>query len=62
MIESCWNFFLSRKFGLDIYYVDHIRFGLDLKILFKTIFNVLMGKDETPINAEIMEEFLGNER
>ncbi|WP_304505400.1 sugar transferase [Ancylomarina sp. 16SWW S1-10-2] len=53
---------MSRKFGLDIYYVDHIRFGLDLKILFKTIFNVLMGKDETPINAEIMEEFLGNER
>jgi len=52
----------EKKFDLDIYYVDHISFGLDLNILFKTIFNVLIGKDESPVNAEIMEEFLGNER
>jgi lipopolysaccharide/colanic/teichoic acid biosynthesis glycosyltransferase len=52
----------DKKFDLDIYYVDHISFGLDLKILFKTIFNVLMGKDETPVDAEIMEEFWGNEK
>lgn len=52
----------DKKFDLDIYYVDHISFALDLKILFKTVFNVLMGKDESPVNAEIMEEWFGNEK
>jgi lipopolysaccharide/colanic/teichoic acid biosynthesis glycosyltransferase len=52
----------DEKFELDIYYVDHISFCLDLKILFKTIFNVLLGKDESPVNSEIMEEWFGNEK
>lgn len=50
----------DEKFKLDIYYVDHIGFGLDLKILFKTIINVLLGKDESPANSDIMEEWYGN--
>lgn len=50
----------DKKFELDVYYVDNVGFSLDLKILFKTIFNVLIGKDESPVNAEIMGEWLGN--
>lgn len=50
----------DEKFSLDIYYVDHVSFGLDLKILFKTIINVLLGKDESPANSDIMEEWYGN--
>ncbi len=52
----------DKKFDLDIYYVNNISFALDLKILFKTIFNVLMGKDESPVDAVTMEEFFGNEK
>ncbi|RXQ97437.1 sugar transferase [Ancylomarina salipaludis] len=51
-----WN----EKFSLDIYYVDHVSFGLDLKIFFKTIILVLLGKDESPANSDIMEEWYGN--
>ena len=35
----------TRKFELDVYYVDHISLALDLKILFLTIRNVLSRKD-----------------
>ena len=35
----------TRKFELDVYYVDHISLSLDLKILFLTIRNVLSRKD-----------------
>ena len=32
---------LDEKIKYDCYYVDHISFGMDVKILFKTIFSVL---------------------
>ena len=35
----------TRKFELDVYYVDHISLRLDLKILFLTVRNVLSRKD-----------------
>ncbi len=35
----------TRKFELDVYYVDHISLALDLKILFLTVRNVLSRKD-----------------
>ena len=38
----------ERKFELDNYYVDNVSFGLDMKILFKTIIKVFIGSD---INA-----------
>jgi lipopolysaccharide/colanic/teichoic acid biosynthesis glycosyltransferase len=31
----------TRKFELDVYYVDHISFGLDMKILWMTVLKVL---------------------
>ena len=34
-----------QKFVYDLYYVDHISFGLDMRILFMTVANVLRHKD-----------------
>jgi lipopolysaccharide/colanic/teichoic acid biosynthesis glycosyltransferase len=36
---------MSAKFRNDIFYVNHVSFALDLKILFKTAGNVLAGKN-----------------
>lgn len=36
---------LSRKFELDVWYVDHCTFGTDLKIIWMTVKNVLGRKD-----------------
>ena len=35
----------SKKFDYDVWYVDHLSFMLDLKIVFMTIKNVLCRKD-----------------
>jgi undecaprenyl phosphate N,N'-diacetylbacillosamine 1-phosphate transferase len=35
----------TKKFELDVYYVNHISFVLDIKIFFLTIKNVLSSKD-----------------
>ena len=35
----------AKKFELDIWYVENVSFLLDFKILFMTIKNVVMGKD-----------------
>ena len=34
----------QQKFEYDVWYVDHLSIGLDLKILFQTLWNVLRGK------------------
>lgn len=52
-----WN----EKFKLDLYYVDNQSFILDVKILFKTVINVLLGKDESPETSETMTVWLGND-
>lgn len=36
---------LSKKFEMDVWYVDHCTFFLDLKILYLTVVNVLKGSD-----------------
>lgn len=36
---------LSRKFEYDVWYVDHCTLATDIKIIWKTIFNVLKRKD-----------------
>jgi lipopolysaccharide/colanic/teichoic acid biosynthesis glycosyltransferase len=36
---------LSKKFEYDVWYVEHISFWLDLKIIFKTIINVFGSRD-----------------
>jgi len=50
----------EEKFALDIWYVDHRSFWLDMKIVVKTFFKVFA---RTGINAgegKTMEEFRGN--
>lgn len=39
------NISWTEKFKLDVWYVDHCSFLLDIKIIFMTIKNVLAGKD-----------------
>lgn len=50
----------TKKFELDIYYVDHISFLLDLKILWKTILKVIMKEGINQENNRPMRPFNGN--
>lgn len=49
----------DKKFELDVWYVDHISFGLDIKILFKTILNVVKSEGINAANAATIEPFNG---
>ena len=56
--ELTWE----QKFERDVWYVDHVSFGLDCKILFMTIANVFR---HSGINAginETMQVFTGNKK
>lgn len=50
----------QEKFKLDVWYVDHLSFLLDLKILFVTLFNVLMGKGVSQQGHATVGKFKGN--
>ena len=50
----------AEKFKLDVWYVDHCSFLLDLKIIFATIKNVVLRKDINSATAATMEPFNGN--
>lgn len=52
----CW----TKKFELDVWYVDHISFLLDLKILFLTVKKVFMRSDINSSEEETMEDFNGS--
>ncbi len=49
----------EEKFQLDIYYVKHISFWLDCKILYLTFFKVLKRKDISSSTNVTMEKFKG---
>jgi undecaprenyl phosphate N,N'-diacetylbacillosamine 1-phosphate transferase len=49
------------KFKLDVWYVDHIKLSLDLKILWLTVVNVLKRKGINAKNQATTEMFKGNE-
>lgn len=49
-----------EKFEYDIWYVDHINFLLDLKILFLTIVKVIGIKNVNSSDVITMEKFTGN--
>lgn len=51
-----WN----EKFEYDIWYVENYSFGLDMKILWITFFNVLRQKDINATDVTTMEKFKGN--
>jgi undecaprenyl phosphate N,N'-diacetylbacillosamine 1-phosphate transferase len=50
----------ERKFEYDVWYVDHISAGLDLKILFLTFLKVFKRENVNASDAVTMEKFKGN--
>ncbi|HLA56743.1 MAG TPA: sugar transferase [Flavobacterium sp.] len=49
----------DKKFEYDVYYVDHISFWLDLKIVFKTIQKVIKSEGINAADAATIEPFDG---
>jgi len=49
------------KFRLDVWYVDHWSFGLDLKILWMTLFKVLRREGINQPGQATAEEFMGSD-
>jgi len=50
----------EQKFNLDVWYVDHLSFLLDLKILFLTIKKVIVKEGISSDTSVTMEKFTGN--
>lgn len=50
----------SEKFKLDVWYVDHVSFITDLKVIFITIKKVLCRADISSATSATMEPFNGN--
>lgn len=50
----------TKKFELDVWYVDHCSLLVDMKVILKTIINVLRRKDINSSNSATMEPFNGN--
>jgi undecaprenyl phosphate N,N'-diacetylbacillosamine 1-phosphate transferase len=50
----------SQKFEYDVWYVDKMSFGLDIKIVLKTIKKVLKREGVNSADVATMEAFVGN--
>jgi len=50
----------QQKFNYDVWYVDHLSFGLDLKILFLTMTKVFKAEGISSTTSVTMEKFKGN--
>ena len=50
----------TKKFEYDVWYVDHLSLGLDIKIIFMTIHNVLHRKDISHEGQATTELFNGH--
>lgn len=51
----------DEKFKLDVWYVDHQSFWLDLKIIMMTIVKVLKAEGVSSLNSITTDNFKGNE-
>lgn len=51
----------EERFDLDVYYVNHITFLLDVKIIFKTVKTVLCREGISSEASATMEEFRGSQ-
>lgn len=49
-----------ERFELDVYYVEHLSFGLDMKILFMTVSKVFKREGISASGSATMESFKGN--
>lgn len=52
----------QEKFNLDIWYVDHWSFWLDIKILFLTVWKVIKREGISQPGHATAEEFMGNDQ
>jgi len=52
----------EQRFAYDVYYVNHISFLMDLKILFQTVAVVLRHNDINSANDATMEAFTGTKK
>ncbi|WP_314186261.1 sugar transferase [Aggregatibacter kilianii] len=52
----------EQKFELDTWYVENRSFGLDIKILFKTVWKVVAKDDINAVNDATMPKFEGNKK
>lgn len=50
----------AQKFEYDVWYVEHMSFGLDLQILFKTVLKVIKSDGISSAESVSMEAFKGN--
>jgi sugar transferase EpsL len=50
----------GEKFNLDIWYVDHLSFWLDIRIILMTAWKVLTGEGISQPGRATMDEFMGN--
>lgn len=50
----------TKKFELDVYYVDHISFYLDLIILYRTFLKVIKSEGVNQSSARPMQPFTGD--
>lgn len=51
----------EERFTLDLWYIDHLSFWLDIKIIFRTIAKVLKGQGIAHPMHATMPEFMGSE-
>jgi sugar O-acyltransferase (sialic acid O-acetyltransferase NeuD family) len=49
----------KNKFAYDVWYVDHVSFGLDIKIFFKTLLKVIKSEGITASDSATVEPFGG---
>ena len=47
---------------MDAYYVEHLTFGMDLSVFFRTIYNVLARKDVQVITGDQKTSKLSQQR
>jgi sugar transferase EpsL len=52
----------EEKFRLDVWYVDHWTFWLDVRIIFQTIWKVIKEEGVSQPGMATMEEFMGNSK
>lgn len=50
----------QQKFDYDVWYVDHLSFGLDIKIIFRTIKKVFISEGISQKGEATMKPFEGN--
>jgi lipopolysaccharide/colanic/teichoic acid biosynthesis glycosyltransferase len=52
----------EEKFTYDVWYVDHLSFALDLKVLLLTLKKIFIAEGINSPTASTMEKFIGNKK